>query len=69
MILFDFPLNPVDYLHRIGRTARAGRIGRVTALVTKKDRVLADAIKVTSFSSISSFFFFEISNVNMNDDS
>ena len=24
MILFDFPLNPIDYIHRAGRTGRAG---------------------------------------------
>mmetsp|Transcript_51872 Transcript_51872/g.76873 ORF Transcript_51872/g.76873 Transcript_51872/m.76873 type:complete len:758 (+) Transcript_51872:34-2307(+) len=63
VIMFDFPLNPIDYLHRAGRTARgvnqghnannnheyggldrAGN-GRVTALVAKRDRVLAMAIE------------------------
>lgn len=48
IILFDFPVNPVDYLHRVGRTARAGHVGRVTALVTKRDQDLATAIKVSS---------------------
>ena len=28
IINFDFPRNPVDYLHRTGRTARAGASGR-----------------------------------------
>ncbi len=55
--MFDFPLNPIDYLHRAGRTARgvnqrhsssdktrAGS-GRVTALITKRDKVLAKAIE------------------------
>lgn len=27
VVNFDFPLNPVDYLHRTGRTARAGATG------------------------------------------
>ena len=25
MIMFDFPLNPIDYLHRAGRCGRAGK--------------------------------------------
>lgn len=45
VILFDFPLNSVDYLHRIGRTARAGKAGKVTNFVMKRDLVLADAIR------------------------
>jgi len=57
VVMFDFPLNPIDYLHRAGRTARgmssgskkgAGAKrgeGKVTALVTKRDRVLAAAIE------------------------
>jgi superfamily II DNA/RNA helicase len=27
VVLFDFPLNPIDYLHRTGRCGRAGRPG------------------------------------------
>lgn len=45
VVLFDFPLNSLDYLHRTGRTARQGRSGRVTAFVTKRDQVLAKAIE------------------------
>jgi len=45
IINFDFPVTPVDYLHRSGRTARAGAPGSVTSLVGGKDRVLADRIK------------------------
>ena len=60
VVMFDFPLNPIDYLHRAGRTARglsstdnskknASGVkrgeGKVTALVTKRDRVLATAIE------------------------
>ena len=53
VIMFDFPLNALDYLHRSGRTARgvssstpsnSGR-GRVTALVAKRDQVLATGIE------------------------
>jgi len=56
VIMFDFPLNPIDYLHRAGRTARGINqnygtevartgSGRVTALVQKRDKVLAGAIE------------------------
>lgn len=50
VIMFDFPLNSIDYLHRAGRTARGlssstGGDGKVTALVTKRDQVLARAIE------------------------
>eukprot|EP00752_Nemacystus_decipiens_P008081 g7222.t1 len=45
VIMFDFPLNPIDYLHRSGRTARMGAKGRVTSLLAKRDLVLAAAIE------------------------
>ena len=46
VVNFDFPMNPIDYIHRSGRTARAGAPGKVTNLVEKKDRVLANDIDV-----------------------
>lgn len=45
VVLFDFPSSAVDYVHRAGRTARAGAKGRVTSLVTKKDEQLARALE------------------------
>ena len=47
VVMFDFPLNPIDYIHRAGRTARGKHAGngRVTALVAKRDQVLAMAIE------------------------
>jgi len=44
VIMFDFPLNPIDYIHRGGRCGRAGRKGLVTSLVAKRDKILSDAI-------------------------
>ncbi|CAI5513034.1 unnamed protein product [Closterium sp. Naga37s-1] len=41
VINFDFPITPVDYLHRAGRTARMGAKGRVTTLVSKRDQQMA----------------------------
>ncbi|KAJ1863322.1 hypothetical protein LPJ73_000550 [Coemansia sp. RSA 2703] len=46
VVLFDFPTTAADYLHRAGRTARAGARGKVTALVGKNDRRLADQIRL-----------------------
>ncbi|KAK1298702.1 DEAD-box ATP-dependent RNA helicase 39 [Acorus calamus] len=45
VIMFDFPLNSIDYLHRTGRTARMGAKGKVTSLVARKDALLASRIE------------------------
>ncbi|RYY33722.1 DEAD/DEAH box helicase, partial [archaeon] len=45
IVMVDFPLNPVEYLHRAGRVGRAGEKGHVVNLVTKRDVVLATAIQ------------------------
>jgi superfamily II DNA/RNA helicase len=45
VVMFDFPLNPIEYLHRSGRTARMGAKGKVTSLLAKRDKVLASAIQ------------------------
>ena len=37
VINFDVPHDEEDYVHRIGRTARAGRGGRAVTLVNDKD--------------------------------
>jgi superfamily II DNA/RNA helicase len=36
IINFDMPLNVIDYLHRIGRTGRAGAGGLAISLVQKR---------------------------------
>ncbi|KAI9499693.1 P-loop containing nucleoside triphosphate hydrolase protein [Zychaea mexicana] len=45
VVLYDFPASMIDYLHRVGRTARAGRTGKATSLIGRKDRMMADRIK------------------------
>jgi len=37
VINYDIPGNGKDYVHRVGRTARAGRAGRSVAFVTQYD--------------------------------
>lgn len=38
VINYDAPRDPEDYVHRIGRTARAGRQGRAITFVSDRDR-------------------------------
>ena len=45
VIQAEFAPNAVDYLHRIGRTARCGADGRVTNLIGGGDKDLADAVR------------------------
>ncbi|TNV78936.1 hypothetical protein FGO68_gene14116 [Halteria grandinella] len=42
---FDVPKNPKDYVHRVGRTARAGRGGTSMTLVTQYDIKLITAVE------------------------
>ncbi len=48
VINFDLPHSPEDYVHRIGRTGRAGASGQALSLMTERDaRSLADIEKLT----------------------
>ena len=42
---YDVPIHAEDYVHRIGRTARAGRSGKAFTIVTKSDVKYVDAIE------------------------
>ena len=46
VINFDIPTNPEDYVHRIGRTARAGTSGVAVSLLTGEDVHELKAIEV-----------------------
>ncbi|PPJ55740.1 hypothetical protein CBER1_01574 [Cercospora berteroae] len=45
VINYDLPRNPDDYIHRVGRTARAGRRGVSISLVGQRDVELVKAIE------------------------
>ena len=42
---FDVPIHPEDYVHRIGRTGRAGQEGHAFTLATPDDRLFVEAIE------------------------
>jgi superfamily II DNA/RNA helicase len=45
VIHYDLPPDPKDYVHRSGRTARAGSVGSVDAFVTPDTRATAAALR------------------------
>jgi ATP-dependent RNA helicase DDX47/RRP3 len=45
VINFDIPTHSKDYIHRVGRTARAGRSGKAVTLVTQYDVELVQRIE------------------------
>jgi ATP-dependent RNA helicase RhlE len=45
VVNFDLPLVPEDYVHRAGRTGRAGQGGRAVSLVSSADRDLLHRIQ------------------------
>jgi superfamily II DNA/RNA helicase len=47
VINFDIPTAPTDYIHRVGRTARAGKSGLALTLVTQYDVDLVHTIEAT----------------------
>jgi len=47
VINFDLPNSPEDYVHRIGRTGRAGATGEAISLVSPEEQEKLDAIEKT----------------------
>jgi ATP-dependent RNA helicase DDX49/DBP8 len=47
VVNWDCPREGEDYVHRVGRTARAGRGGVAVTMVTERDTVLVERIEET----------------------
>ncbi len=45
VFLFDVPVNPEDYVHRIGRTGRAGKKGKAFTLATRAEKKALTAVE------------------------
>lgn len=45
VINHNIPNNPKEYIHRVGRTARAGKVGKAISLVTPYDIKLLQAVE------------------------
>ena len=52
VINYDSPANLAAYLHRIGRTARAGRQGRAVSLIEDSDRALVKEVSLPIFGGV-----------------
>jgi len=52
---YDTPWHPDDYVHRIGRTGRAGAKGRAFTFVTKSDAEAIDNVEKLTGSKIKVF--------------
>ena len=45
MLNYDFPRTAKDYIHRVGRTARAGRAGSALSFVTEHEILLVEHVE------------------------
>lgn len=65
VINFDVPTHAEDYVHRIGRTGRAGRQGHAITFVTSEERKYLDAVQDLANGSIAEITLDGISRVEM----
>ena len=55
VVNYDVPRNPDDYIHRVGRTARAGKTGEAITLVGQRDVALFLAIEARIGAKLEAF--------------
>ena len=55
VVNYDIPTHSKDYIHRVGRTARAGRSGRSVTLVTQYDVELLQRIEAVTGEKMTEF--------------
>lgn len=55
VINYDVPRDTDDYIHRVGRTARAGRVGHCVTFVGQRDVALVESIETRVGSEMEEF--------------
>ncbi|WP_456306632.1 DEAD/DEAH box helicase [Neokomagataea tanensis] len=63
VVNYDLPFNAEDYVHRIGRTGRAGKEGHALSIASPKDRELLNAIETLTGKPIAPVTFQNIETI------
>ena len=53
VINYDIPLNSKDYIHRVGRTARAGKAGHSLLFLLPSEKQFLDVLQLKGVSHVS----------------
>jgi ATP-dependent RNA helicase DDX49/DBP8 len=65
VVNYQLPADPADYVHRIGRTARAGRDGLAVSFVTERDVDLVHAIEEKTTKKMTEYLVTESSALEL----
>jgi ATP-dependent RNA helicase DeaD len=64
VVNYDIPTDPESYVHRIGRTGRAGRTGDAISFVTPRERYLLRSIEKTTRQPLTEMSLPSVEDVN-----